>query len=48
MAFRSVVSGSAREAEAIGETRAGGVRLKALAATWRVPCGQRKRFRPAG
>jgi hypothetical protein len=36
---------SAREAEAIGETRIGGVRLKDLAAEWEVPYGQLKRFR---
>jgi len=36
---------SAREADVIGETRVGGVRLKELAAAWRVPYGQLKRFR---
>jgi hypothetical protein len=36
---------SVREAEAIGETRIGGVRLKALAVAWGVPYGQLKRFR---
>jgi hypothetical protein len=36
---------SARDAEVIGETRVGGVRLKALAAAWGVPYGQLKRFR---
>ncbi len=36
---------SAREAEVVGETRIGGVRLKELAAAWGVPYGQVKRFR---
>jgi hypothetical protein len=33
------------EAEVIGETRVGGVRLKELAVVWGVPYGQVKRFR---
>jgi hypothetical protein len=33
------------EAEVIGETRVGGVRLKELAGAWGVPYGQLKRFR---
>jgi hypothetical protein len=36
---------STREAEVVGETRVGGVRLKDLAAAWGVPYGQLKRFR---